>query len=479
MYFKKTCYSHQEKPFNGRKVWPSFLYLLLFLSWSPFKVHACGWPAESTPPVEIKQEPDTNELRFTLRAENYRTFEANPEENCACGLGLPPDMGEVLMARAVFAGTDIPVPGLENFQPNTNTNFPGLEGNQGLSMEVSQFVPGGLNIDMVFFIESSAEVDRVTEVIAQLKGHLETRGRIATGGANAIGVPDHHVNIVKPGVIETFLFKDFCLNMQGTICDDHNDETINDTYDAYCNCRGRKQVADFEVTDFSLQKVADEVYDVAPKGILAYADTFSIPVFADLFVNDIKVATDNIHYIRAASNICQQAPNCSTNCQIDVTSGEGIVDGRCISYGTNCLCVTNDTIDLWPFKNIHIPDDSKVNLVLDPDNLVEEFDESNNEFLLGTSTGFNNPKFQVEVFPNPFDKVIQLKINSLRRAKVELRLLSIVGEELVLTQKNVLQLKQGEQEHVISILPEISPGVYLLQLTFEDGQQYTQKVFHQ
>lgn len=134
-----------------------------------------------------------------LRFKDYATYGANPGEYCACALNIPSTIGTVIAASIVQPGTNTPINGW-SFSIDPDTQFPPGSGWQGLSSAVSQAIPAGLSVDVIFCIEPRCEQNppgqsccsNVADQILQNASGL----LIGTGGANEEGVPDHHISVI-------------------------------------------------------------------------------------------------------------------------------------------------------------------------------------------------------------------------------------------------------------------------------------------
>jgi len=92
-----------------------------------------------------------------LRLLNYSTYGANTNEFCACAINLPFQFGVVDSAAIVFSGTNTLVQGWD-FSSDPDTGFgPSGAAWQGFSSAVSQTIPAGLEVDVVFIISAFCE----------------------------------------------------------------------------------------------------------------------------------------------------------------------------------------------------------------------------------------------------------------------------------------------------------------------------------
>ncbi|NNC83987.1 MAG: hypothetical protein HKN79_10455, partial [Flavobacteriales bacterium] len=130
----------------------------------------------------------------------------------------------------------------------------------------------------------------------------------------------------------------------------------------------------------------DSFFDIFPEVVVSTNNEADMPLHADLYVNDILVAQDQMHMVRAAGGGNGCPASCIGNCQIDVWHPGGPVvmyGGTCVTLTSpdSCVCQTGP-IELWPLQNIELEPGDILRLVLDPQNLVPEYDETNNELVL-------------------------------------------------------------------------------------------------
>ena len=79
------------------------------------------------------------------------------------------------------------------------------------------------------------------------------------------------------------------------------------------------------------------------------------------------------------SQLCT-GPGCSGDCR--VTVGDQINDGVCLVLFKDCDCIVS-VAPLAAVGPVHIPPGAECKLVLDPNNLVSEIDETNNSLVIG------------------------------------------------------------------------------------------------
>lgn len=178
----------------------SFKWVLIFMFCGIFEY---GWACleiPTTPPdMCIDSCVGVDELIY-LTFKDYATYGANTDEYCACALNLPSTLGTVISASIVEAGTNTPINGW-SFDIDPDTQFPPGSGWQGLSSAVSQVIPAGINVDIIFCIEPRCKqtppgescCSSVAEQIFQGAGGL----LIGTAGANEEGVPESHISVIN------------------------------------------------------------------------------------------------------------------------------------------------------------------------------------------------------------------------------------------------------------------------------------------
>lgn len=181
--------------------------LLVAGAWSP--VWACSSAPPQPPPIIIEPIPSPIDLpKVRVIVQNYTTFGAAPNENCACGLNVPLTLGTVESVQVFYAGTDVPVPGWE-FSPFENDTSnepydPGFEpGNfwQNFSSAVSEEIPPNLPIDFVFVV-CATNSNNSAQFGLNMEVYLENAEvTVGTAGADPNGVPSEHIEVVPAGEV--------------------------------------------------------------------------------------------------------------------------------------------------------------------------------------------------------------------------------------------------------------------------------------
>lgn len=131
---------------------------------------------------------------------------------------------------------------------------------------------------------------------------------------------------------------------------------------------------DFGAVDLLLVPLGGSTYDVIPRVALHVGTTppAPVPLEYQLQVGGAVVAS-HTEPVNVAT-LCQ-GPGCSGSCR--VSCGEQINDGSCLFFLGQCDCI----VSVAPLPALHavvIPPGSTCKLVLDPQGLVAESDETNN-----------------------------------------------------------------------------------------------------
>ncbi len=177
-----------------------YKYFLICLFCGSFEY---GWACleiPTTPPdMCIDSCVGVDDLIY-LTFKDYATYGANTDEYCACALNIPGTMGTVISASIVQAGTNTPINGW-SFDIDPDTQFPPGSGWQGLSSAVTQAIPAGLMVDIIFCIEPNCERNvppgqsccgsLADEILQGADGLL-----IGTAGANEEGRPESHISVM-------------------------------------------------------------------------------------------------------------------------------------------------------------------------------------------------------------------------------------------------------------------------------------------
>ncbi|NNK79997.1 MAG: hypothetical protein HKO93_00740, partial [Flavobacteriales bacterium] len=157
-------------------------------------------------------------------------------------------------------------------------------------------------------------------------------------------------------------------------------------------------------TDFSpdgmlVQKIptppgsTDSFFDIWPEVSISTNNPDQMPLHADLYVNDILVGQDQIHIVQLAGGGCPA--DCFASCQVDVWHPGAppvMYGGNCVTLTpSGCKCQTGP-IEMWPIQGIPLQPGDVLRLVIDPQNLVPETDETNNEIfhVYNNQTDFSN-----------------------------------------------------------------------------------------
>ncbi len=182
--------------------------LVIFFCISLVPAFACLDLPEHPPEVEIIPcYGPNNEMKVILK--NYDTYGASVGEYCACALNIPVTFGTVTSASIVHSGTFTPVNGW-SFMPDPDTQFPTPANWQGFSSAVSTSIGVGIPVDIVFCVTPFCEhgdggqgqnCDCGEEVSELLNILTNNPPAIGTGGADANGVPDHHLSEMPLGNI--------------------------------------------------------------------------------------------------------------------------------------------------------------------------------------------------------------------------------------------------------------------------------------
>jgi len=138
--------------------------------------------------------------------------------------------------------------------------------------------------------------------------------------------------------------------------------------------------------DVLLQLVGPNTFDVTPVLDVLGGGAKEIPLEIDVFVNGVLVARDRMHEIEPFSS-CFGRDKCEGECEI-IILGDGIEKGsqagRCVSVRFPlplCFCFAEE-VTSWPIVSMSIPPRAEVEIVVDPRDIVEEFDETNNRLFI-------------------------------------------------------------------------------------------------
>src|SRR2546426_9268966 len=140
------------------------------------------------------------------------------------------------------------------------------------------------------------------------------------------------------------------------------------------------QEVDFQALGLRSVPVGSQLWDVVPQVRLHVGNgaTETFPLEYELFVNG-GIAGSKATTIRL-STLCQ-GPGCAGACR--VTVGDQIQDGQCSLFFEQCSC-TVSVAPLEGFPSVHIPPGAECKLVLDPNGLVAELDETNNQYVVSS-----------------------------------------------------------------------------------------------
>lgn len=145
----------------------------------------------------------------------------------------------------------------------------------------------------------------------------------------------------------------------------------------------RAQDYDFEAVDLRVVPVGS-LFNVTPVINLSVAGTFPAQVVLEyqLFVNDVLVGTNSAHTVSLLTDcegFSDTPQTCSGACSVLIHDKP--FPGTCSgTLPDDCFCKGKYT--LWPLEDVAIPDGATCRLVLDPNNLVTEIDETNNEVII-------------------------------------------------------------------------------------------------
>ncbi len=105
-----------------------------------------------------------------------------------------------------------------------------------------------------------------------------------------------------------------------------------------------------------------------------------------------QIVTDTVTYIQE-NNDCLQSPitNCNGGC-LDIYLGLGWMDGFCADNGIFYLCGCNYIIHKEFEWVTYVAGYESVTIQLDPENLVDEIDETNNEITINLAPVANESK---------------------------------------------------------------------------------------
>lgn len=142
---------------------------------------------------------------------------------------------------------------------------------------------------------------------------------------------------------------------------------------------------DFEAEGLQVRQVGS-LYDVSPVINLSVAGTFPAEVVIEyqLFVNDVLVGSNSDHTVSLNTTCADLPTSCSGACTV-LIHGEKFA-GTCSGTLADCYC--SGKYKLWKLPDVAIPEGATCRLVLDPNNLVSEIDETNNTY---TVRGLNHP----------------------------------------------------------------------------------------
>lgn len=180
-----------------------YKYLFVFMLCCIFEYSYACLDLPTTPPdMCIDSCVGVDDLIY-LTFKDYATYGANTDEYCACALNIPGTMGTVISASIVMAGTNTPVNGWE-FDIDPDSQFPptGM-GWQGLSSAVSEAIPAGLMVDIIFCIEPNCKRNlppgrSCCEAAAGDIFEFAASGEllIGTAGATEEGRPESHISVI-------------------------------------------------------------------------------------------------------------------------------------------------------------------------------------------------------------------------------------------------------------------------------------------
>ncbi len=142
---------------------------------------------------------------------------------------------------------------------------------------------------------------------------------------------------------------------------------------------------DLVAVNLEFTPVGGGMYDVGPV-IHVAAGALPVPAHAALLVNGELQFMDTMHeYVVAPGFDCGDAPNCLPDGSLCALTGVTDHDpqsylGQCQRQRLSFCDCFSENIHMWLMPGIRLDPGDSVRLVLDPDNLVEEADETNNVF---------------------------------------------------------------------------------------------------
>ena len=156
------------------------------------------------------------------------------------------------------------------------------------------------------------------------------------------------------------------------------------------------QAVDLRPIDIHLEQTGIDtsgtrVYDVWIGVEMVLTDAafgIEFPLDYQFSVNSVVAGESKDEHKVFHNDACDNTPPaCGDVCGTLVTHGTKFtqVFGLCPLKGEDCECtITQAAIKkaYWPLEDIPIPDDAECSVLLDPDGLVLEFDETNNELII-------------------------------------------------------------------------------------------------
>ena len=156
--------------------------------------------------------------------------------------------------------------------------------------------------------------------------------------------------------------------------------------EAVCNLKDQTEIphpaVDLEAIDLRLKKTtAGEKFkfDVTPVIRLSSDGEFNqLPVDYQLFIDGNLVADSRTHMFKFTGEC--KLPECTGTCKLEETTKDATFESECEFIDGKCGWSID--VELWEVKGVPIPPRATCLLVLDPDNIVAEPDEGNNELIV-------------------------------------------------------------------------------------------------
>ncbi len=265
-------------------------------------------------------------------------------------------------------------------------------------------------------------------------------------------------------------------------CDDGDPGTIDACLDGRCI---RSRSVDFAAISLALEEEEPGVVNITPIISVTSPGTVSFPLEADILVDGVVVARERLFNVgvSAPPDRCDGQVACDGGCRVRLVRGEafGQFDGNCDTVPTGD-CVCSASFDLTAAEEIEVSAGSVLTVVLDPDNVVPEFDETNNVFTLTIGAPASAPALDgSDTFISPFGEncpFTMFTFNATEPLIVNSVTVTVTGDGAA---PNATVEHRGDGAHKVTFDTAVPPGEWArvdMEVTGTDsGQNATLTVF--